>query len=263
MFNLILNENMKIYRRLRTWILIAILILIVLAAFIIIYYASPKPINFNLWDGALLGEKLSIAALFVAIIIAADSVAGEFSGGTIKLLLIRPASRSKILLSKYISIVVFLVILLILLFVTSILLSGLFFGFKGAAEPFTYIGAGGVSHQISMVSHVFGAYAFESVELLLILTMAFMLSTVFRSSAIAISVSIVALFVGGIIGNIIMPFSWAKYYLFLNTDLSVYMYDKAPIKGMTLSFSIIVLIIYFLIFNVLSWTIFKKRDVAS
>jgi ABC-2 type transport system permease protein len=262
LFNLILNENMKIYRRLRTWILIAILILIVLATFIIVY-ATTKSINISLWDGALLGENLSIAALFVAIIIAADSVAGEFSGGTIKLLLIRPATRSKILLSKYISIVVFLVILLILLFVTSMLLSGLFFGFKGAAEPFTYIGAGGVSHQISAASHVLESYAFESVELLLVLTMAFMLSTVFRSSAIAISVSIVALFVGGIIGEIIKTFSWAKYYLFLNTDLSVYMYDKVPIKGMTLSFSIIVLIVYFLIFNALSWTIFKQRDVAS
>ncbi|MFD2875395.1 ABC transporter permease [Paenibacillus rhizoplanae] len=38
---------------------------------------------------------------------AADSVAGEFTWGTIKLLLIRPWSRSKILLSKYISLVIF------------------------------------------------------------------------------------------------------------------------------------------------------------
>lgn len=42
--------------------------------------------------------------IIFTIILAADSIAGELSGGTFKLLLIRPASLSKILLSKYISV---------------------------------------------------------------------------------------------------------------------------------------------------------------
>jgi ABC-2 type transport system permease protein len=57
------------------------------------------------------------------VIVAAESVAGEFSGGTIKMLLIRPASRSKILLSKYISIFTFAVLLLAVLFGSAFLVS--------------------------------------------------------------------------------------------------------------------------------------------
>jgi ABC-2 type transport system permease protein len=96
----------------------------------------------------------------------------------------------------------------------------------------------------------------------MILTLAFMVSTVFRSSAIAITLSIVSIFVGDVIGEIIKNYSWAKYYLFLNTDLSKYFTQSAP-ADTTLQFSIMILIVYFIIFNGLSWYVFKKRDVAS
>lgn len=51
-------------------------------------------------------DRFFLNTIFTALV-AADSVAGEFTWGTIKLLLIRPWSRSKILLSKYISMVLF------------------------------------------------------------------------------------------------------------------------------------------------------------
>ncbi|MBE3554796.1 MAG: ABC transporter permease, partial [Thermicanus sp.] len=58
-------------------------------------------------------------------------------------------------------------------------------------------------------------------------------------------------------------YGWVKYILFANTDLRQY-FDGTPlVEGMTLSFSITVLLAYFLIFNLLSWILFMKRDVAS
>jgi ABC-type transport system involved in multi-copper enzyme maturation permease subunit len=39
--------------------------------------------------------------------------------------------------------------------------------------------------------------------------------------------------------------------------------DLIQVEGMTLQFSISVLVIYFLVFNLLSWSIFMKRDVAA
>jgi ABC-2 type transport system permease protein len=262
LLNLILNENMKIYRRLRTWILVAILLVIEGLAFFLNYYH--QPLGRSLWEGANFASNLIIVALFLAVIIAADSVAGEFSGGTIKLLLIRPASRAKILLSKYISVLAFLLFMLIVLLVTSLIISGLMFGFDASTGMYNYTGKGGLQHEISWMAQTFRSYGFGCINLIMILSMAFMLSTVFRSSAIAISISIVSIFVGGIVGALIMRFSWAKYYLFLNTDLSVYLTDQIPIRnsGMTLGFSIIVLLIYFVIFNGLSWFVFKKRDVS-
>jgi ABC-2 type transport system permease protein len=262
LLNLILNENMKIYRRIRTWILVAILLVIEGLAFFLNYYH--QPLGHSVWEGANFASNLIIVALFLAVIIAADSVAGEFSGGTIKLLLIRPASRAKVLLSKYISVLLFLLFLLMVLLVTSLIVSAIMFGFNSSTGMHSYLGKDGVQHEISWMAQTFRNYGFGSINLIMILSMAFMLSTVFRSSAIAISISIVSIFVGGIVGALIMRFSWAKYYLFFNTDLSVYLTDQVPVpgSGMTLGFSIIVLLIYFIIFNGLSWFVFKKRDVS-
>jgi ABC-2 type transport system permease protein len=90
-----------------------------------------------------------------------------------------------------------------------------------------------------------------------------MLSTVFRSSSLAIGLSLGIMFIGPTVAVFLTRYSWAKYYLFENTDLKQYLTDSPRIEGMTLQFSIIVLLVYFIIFNALSWTIFKKRDVAS
>jgi ABC-2 type transport system permease protein len=265
LLNLVLNENMKIYRRVRTWILIAIMLVIEGLAFWIFHNISGNSYDHTLWGGILFGSKLLMAPLFVAVIITADSVAGEFSGGTIKLLLIRPASRTKILLSKFISVFVFLLFLYLVLFVSSFIISGLLYGFSSPNELYSYVGKGNITHEISLVSQTFRSYGYGSVALILILSLCFMISSVFRSSAIAITLSIVSIFVGDILGDIIQQFSWSKYYLFLNADLSIYLTDRVPVPGtnMTLLFSITILLIYFLIFNGLSWYVFKKRDVAS
>lgn len=264
MLNLIQNENMKIYRRLRTWILVAILLIIEGLAYWI-YYKNGGGSSTELWQGVKFGANLLTVPLFLTVIIAADSVAGEFSGGTIKLLLIRPASRAKILLSKYISVFVFLLFLMVVLFVTSYIVSGLLYGFGSSTEMFSYTGTDGLLHQVSYAADTFRTYGFESVEVIMILSLAFMVSAVFRSSAIAITISIVLIFVGQTIGEIIKHYSWAKYYLFLNTDLSKYFIQNGPAldSATTLQFSIFVLIAYFVIFNGLSWYVFKKRDVAS
>ena len=58
-------------------------------------------------------------------------------------------------------------------------------------------------------------------------------------------------------------FEWAKYILFANTDLTVY-FDGTPlVASMTLTFSIVILLVYFAIFHLLSFLVFAKRDVAA
>ncbi len=61
------------------------------------------PTDNTLWGGTLSAAGLIIMVTLFTVIIAGDMVAGEFTWGTIKLLLIRPASRAKILLSKYLT----------------------------------------------------------------------------------------------------------------------------------------------------------------
>ncbi|MGO4110042.1 hypothetical protein [Paenibacillus sp. YAF4_2] len=94
-------------------------------------------------------------------------------------------------------------------------------------------------------------------------TIAFMISSAFRSSAMAIGFSIGIVFAGNILLNALQRYEWSKYLFFANTDLTQYMEGRPFHDGMTLSFSIGVLAVYFLLFNLVSWLMFTRRDVAG
>ncbi len=115
-----------------------------------------------------------------------------------------------------------------------------------------------------MVVHLLIYYGLSSIEMIMLTTMAFMISSVFRNSSLAIGLSLFLMFTGGQFTALLsMKFSWAKYILFANTDLMQYVEGFPLLEGMTLSFSIIMLLIYYLIFLFLAFYVFKKRDVAA
>ena len=220
-------------------------------------------VDYSVWDFIADSTQLiSLAGLFT-IIIAAGIVANEFNWGTIKLLLIRPINRIKILLSKYITVLLFGAFMLIILFAFSFILGSILFGFPDEYYPYLNYYNGTVKEQ-SMFVHLVGYYGLNSIGILMITTMAFMISTVFRNSSLAIGISIFLMFMGSTVTFLLANwFDWAKYLLFANTDLTQYYEDTPLISGMTLSFSVTMLIIYFVLFNGLAFWVFKKRDVAA
>lgn len=103
------------------------------------------------------------------------------------------------------------------------------------------------------------------VEITMTATLAFTLSTVFRSSTLAISLSIFLMFVGEICVEVckLMGLEGGKYLLFANTDLSPYFNGGIPLfSGMTLMFSVGILLVHFTVFHLVSWLSFTKRDVS-
>ncbi|MCD1258002.1 ABC transporter permease [Paenibacillus athensensis] len=314
MFNLIRNENMKVYRRPRTWLLIGILIFVVLfSSFMEWYYdqkdaategswqqeiseqkadfvkmlAEPKlnpenrkhfeerikvidyqlehnihPEDATMWDGTNNSAELIILITLLTVIIAGDSLAGEFAGGTIKLLLIRPASRLQILLSKYMSMILFGLLLVVILFVVSTLFNGLLYRFADFNLPLVQLTENGQIVEKNMFANLWQTYLLNGVSTIMFVTLAFMISTAFRSSALAIGFSIFVLFAGTLLMQLLQPYAWSKYLLFSSIDLSQYLNGRPYQEGMTLTFSIAVLSVYFLLFNLISWLVFTKRDVA-
>jgi ABC-2 type transport system permease protein len=217
----------------------------------------------TLWDGVNGSAGMMILITIFTIIIAGDSLAGEFSSGTIKLLLIRPANRVKILISKYISFLLFSMLLLLTLFIVSVIVNGILYGFGNMNLPLVSITAEGNIVEKNMVLNLWKTYMLGGISTVMYVTMAFMISSAFRSSAMAIGFSIGALFAGNIILEALQRFEWSKYLLFANTDLTQYLTGHPFQEGMTLSFSIVVLTVYFLVFNLISWLIFTRRDVAA
>ena len=204
---------------------------------------------------------VSLISIFT-IIIGAGVIASEYSWGTIKLLLIRPASRTKILASKFIATLLFALLSLVILYISSFIIGGLFLGFNAVDQPYLTYSGGDVT-ETSMAVHYMVEYVLASVNLLMMVTFAFMLSSVFRSSSLAIGLAIFLMFTGSQLTYILSQYDWVKYILFANTDLSVY-FDGSPIiESMTLGFSLITLLVYFIVFLLLSWLLFTKRDVAA
>lgn len=314
MVNLVLNENMKIYRRMRTWILVGLMAAFVLFVNFIEWHSDgkkaqgegwrtalqqenqqyseilkqhklgeddrmfyEKQIALNdyhleqnirstdgtMWDGVNGSANLMIVITIFTIIIAGDSLAGEFSSGTIKLLLIRPASRVKILVSKYISFLLFGMLLLLTLFVISVVMNGILYGFGYMDLPLISTTAEGEIIERNMVLNLWKTYMLNGVSTVMYVTMAFTISSAFQSSAMAIGFSIGALFAGNIVLEALQRFDWSKYLLFANTDLTQYLNGHPFQEGMTLTFSITVLAVYFLVFNLISWLLFTRRDVAA
>jgi ABC-2 type transport system permease protein len=222
-----------------------------------------QPAAYDAWQFVGENAGLLMVVSLLVIIIAAGIVANEFRWGTIKLLLIRPIKRSGILLSKYIAVLLFALYTLMFLFITSWLIGAIFFGVsdidativKDAKDGFT---------SIPLIKDIFTNYSFRLVDLLMMTTLAFMISTVFRNSSLAIGVSLFLLMGGSSIVQMLADKEWVKYILFANTDLRQYFGGNSPmIEGMTLGFSITVLIVYYVVFILTSWIVFMKRDVAG
>lgn len=222
-----------------------------------------RPLGYNAWqyvqENAML---LSIVSLFT-IIVAAGIVANEFRWGTIKLLLIRPISRFKILLSKFVAVLLFAFYTLLFLVILSWIIGAIFFGIDGF-NPHIVMEKNGSLEYVPIIKEIIIDYGFKLVNLFMMATFAFMISSIFRSSPIAIGTAVFLMLAGNSIVMFFVEHSWAKYILFANTDLTQYFEGNEPlIEGMTLSFSISVLVVYFVIFVCASWTVFMKRDVAG
>lgn len=311
---LVWNEQIKIYAKKSTWIMIALIAILVLGAGLLAKFmdggvvtkeygadwqtelqeenaalmsemeedefagfSNPfvieknefylendiKPLPYDGWEYVLeMAILTSLLSLFT-IIIAAGIVSDEFKWGTIKLLLIRPISRSKILGAKYVSVLLFSATLLISLVIFALVVGAVLFGLNGLT-PMIVIESGTGYQQVSVWTEICQSYGFGMVTLVMMATFAFMMSTIFRSSGMAIGLSIFLMLAGNTIVGIISQYSWSKYILFANTNLRQYVNGAEPmIEGMTLTFSLTMLAIYFVAFLGAAWATFTKRDIAG
>lgn len=222
-----------------------------------------EPLPYDAWQFTMENASLSSIISLFTIIIAAGMIASEYRLGTIKLLLIRPISRTKILFSKYVTVLLFSLVMLLFLFISSMLIGSILFGINGLNPTIVQMGVNGPK-EVSVFVEIFTQYGLNMVNLLMMATFAFMISSLFRNSGMAIGTSIFLMFTGTTVVAMLSNYEWAKYILFANTNLNQYMGNGIPmIEGMTLGFSITIIAIYYVIFLAISWLSFTKRDVAG
>jgi len=122
-------ELIKLLRRPRTWISVVLTCALpfMVAVFVTITHLVPPPgqgsafLSAVLQDGALypaaaLALVLPVFLPVAVAVVAGDSIAGEAATGTLRYLLVRPVGRTRLLVAKLISVIVY--VLLVVLAVT-------------------------------------------------------------------------------------------------------------------------------------------------
>jgi ABC-2 type transport system permease protein len=302
---------MKIYKRKRTWVMIAIVLLYVLLQIVNLktagsstasdnwrarleqenvqyskeaakpdalkieikqaekhimlnqYYLDQNiPPSTNAWSFAVSQVRnIIFAASLISVIIAGEIVAAEFVSGTIKLLLTRSASRTKIYLSKYIAAILFGLLLSAAGILVSILLGGFIFGFDGLADSYFYV-KDQVVREVPALQALLVGYILNIPFLLIATTLAFMISAAFRSTIFSIVISLLVSLTGFIIAIAMDGWAWTKYFVFSHTDLTPHLFGNPSVDGVTLGFSLIFIVLHLAIMHLISYPLFVKRDVT-
>jgi ABC-2 type transport system permease protein len=201
-----------------------------------------------------------LIALFL-IITCAAMVAGEFSEGTMKMMITRPYSRSEILTAKLMATLLYGVVLLLTSFLLNFILLGICYGFNGmGAKEMLWTGSK-ILYVPALLKTlaIFGLDFLTSIAYVLV---AFVISAMFRSRSIATGFSLFLLLAGsGITVTLAMFFSWGKYLPFALWDFSSFVKIGSSIQGTSLGFALILAVIYSTIFCFAGYFVFEKRDI--
>lgn len=218
--------------------------------------------EFNFWSVFCTTTMICSFIGLLVIIIAGGIVSSEFSGGTIKFLLINPVKRWKILVSKYVTTITFGYILIIITYIISAVMSLTVFGADNLSASFISV-SDGVVKEIPGFLYVFNNYMLGSVEIVVMSSLAFAISSVARSSALAIGISVMAYFGGNTVMLILsqLNISWARYLIWANVDLSGIMEGSGMFMGQTLTSAFAVIAVHMVIFLMIAWDGFTRREV--
>lgn len=213
-------------------------------------------------SGSVNGYPMSIAiiTLFSLIFISA-CVAGEFTEGTMKMMVSRPFTRAQILTAKFTT--SFLYGLTLLGVFAGILFVGLgiLFGFGdlGAKELF---GTGGSVVYIPAVVKLLAIYGLNMLSLLFYLIFGLFLSALFRSRSLVTGTALFMLLIGsGICMILAVYFGWVKYIAFGVSTFARYVLSGGVIPGASLGFSLVLCGVYAVVFLVGGYMAFLKRDI--
>ncbi|OKP91768.1 hypothetical protein A3844_01195 [Paenibacillus helianthi] len=243
--NLVLNEWLKLSKKRTFFVAYALLIVLPFLVGYIVHsvaaelFASGPAFAAEMMMPTAIGQVVSI----LVIIGTAGIVTKEYSQGTIKFLLIRARSRTAILASKYMTVLLYALSLTVVTTIAVYASGSVWFGMDGDR-----LGIGDVLTSV----------LYNSVYLVMYTALAFMIGILTTSTGVTIGSTMFAI----TISNMVIFRDFYKYVLFPNMNLAAYEGGGAPIPGMTLHFSILVLSVYFVLFLLAGFMVFRRRDVA-
>ncbi|MCI8272792.1 MAG: ABC transporter permease subunit [Clostridia bacterium] len=172
-----------------------------------------------MFESIATGFVMAMIGIF-AIIIAGGVISTEHSSGTIKFWALTPNKRWKILLSKTLSVMFYIVTLTLIMAILTVICGELFF--EGNGTQYMYVKDGTVT-SIGSLLLMIELYFAKSIPVIIFALFAIMISTVTRNTAVAVSFGVATYIGNGIAMAIINQFikkDWVKFIPFNNLNIA-------------------------------------------
>ena len=212
-------------------------------------------------------SEFGLFIIVIVVMIAGTIVSEEFNKGTIKLLLVKPYSRNKILLSKFITVLIITVFAIVVILGMEVIVGGLIFGFDSLSVPVVvYNFNTNMLQEINVFAYLGTQIIMILPSIILLATLSFALSTIFTNSPVAIALPLLGYMGVAVINQLAMQYNigFLRYFVTLNWDFTQYLYGGMPLmEGLTPEFSVVICLLYFLIMLIPTFVIFKKKNIKN
>ena len=206
-------------------------------------------------------QSLWVHVPFLVTLVAGDQLAGEATGGTFRLLLIRPTSRSKILLYKYLTTLFYTFTLVLFLIGLSLALGVALFGAGDLLVPGRTLTILPKSEALLRMAF---AFSLATLSMWCVASLAFLFSSLVENAIGPIIGTMAVIIAFIIISNIQIDFfETLKPYLFTTY---FHVWQKAfeePIPWDTIVNHAGILWSFIVGFYLVTWYIFVRKDVLS
>lgn len=212
-------------------------------------------------------NKYGLFIIVMVIMIAGTIVSEEFNKGTVKLLLVKPYSRNKILLAKFVTVLFMIVFCILAVIVMQLIVGGIIFGFDSLSVPvLKYNFHTNTLQQMNIFQYLGISIVCKLPIIILLATLSFAFSTLFTNSAVAIALPLLGYMGSEVINLLAVQYkvTFLKFFVTPNWDFTNYIFGKLPImEGLTAGFSAIICIAYFIIMMVPTFMVFKRKNIKN
>jgi ABC-2 type transport system permease protein len=275
---LIQTELYKIFRKGRSYIGFGAIAFIVIVIQIALYVDGESYLELGTqslkesftFQGNLLNGYLSVFIIlsslwvhipFLIALVAGDLIAGEANAGTLRILLIRPISRSQIILAKFMAILVYVFAVVIFMALLSIGTGLLFFG---EGDLFVMKDTLYIFDNSDSLWRILASFAFSFLSMSMVAALAFMLSAMVDSSLgpIIMTMSIIIVFM--IVSSIDLSiFRAVKPFMFTTYMGAWREFFSDPIDWEKINKAILALSLHIFIFLGITVWHFKRKDILT
>jgi ABC-2 type transport system permease protein len=263
-------ELSRLLTRPRTWLTIALLsgLPVIVGIFLRTTGVGPRPgqgpalltdvlSNGTLFPAAALALILPVFLPVATAVIAGDTIAGEANAGTLRYLLVRPVSRSWLLFSKLVTVVVFVFLAVVVVAGIGFVAGATLFGL----QPVTSV-SGSTLTTTDIVMRTLLTIVYIAVSMLGLASIAVFASTR-TDSPLAAALAALATFVTSQVLDLIDAARVIRPYLPTHYWLSFVDLYRDPILWHNIGRGFALQAVYIVVFLGLAWASFSTKDITS